>query len=320
MSRLPTVIYTHGGGRLGNQLLRFAHWLAWVEEHHGKVALINAGFWPYARHFTHWSANMGCGFPDDRGWCHAVSLGLKILPEFISRRTDWRAQRAIHAAGGILRGWQQVGSSERLAEIDLDRTDFLGTVRSARVTTCAGWRIAGWETFARHEKTVRTLLEPNSNLVSRAGGFIEGIRERAEVVAGVLIRQGDYRVWREGRHYHPTSRYVGWMRRFAEMQAGRQVAFVVTSDEVQDPGQFAGLDVVFSNGSANSRGHAIDALLELARCDAVLSPPSTFSAWAAHWGRVPLWAIPPVGETFVAPIKGDLAVIRQDAVFSEAVA
>ena len=32
MSIPHTVIYTHGGGRLGNQVLRLAHWVAWVRE------------------------------------------------------------------------------------------------------------------------------------------------------------------------------------------------------------------------------------------------------------------------------------------------
>ena len=47
-----TVIFTHGGGRFGNQLLQFGHLIALTEDQR-HLSLVNCSFWPYgisARH------------------------------------------------------------------------------------------------------------------------------------------------------------------------------------------------------------------------------------------------------------------------------
>ena len=63
---------------------------------------------------------------------------------------------------------------------------------------------------------------------------------------------------------------------------GRKVAFLVCSDERQDPAVFAGLNVTFSDNSA-----VVD-MYALAGCNFIVGPSSSFSQWASFYGNVPL--------------------------------
>lgn len=307
-----TVLYTFGGGRLGNQLVRFAHWLAWTLEHEGKASVIDAGFWRYARHFDHWQSRRGCTFPVSMSWADLVSRTVDGATDGRSDRFEQRVLRLLHAAGGFVPGWQQMGSMESLAEIDLADPEFLKRTEHARVTACAGWRIASWPLLAKHDTAVRRLLVPRTILLERCAAYVRTRRLKADLVAGVLIRHGDYRQWWGGRFHFETSHYAERMRAFVDQHPGRQVAFIVTSDEVQSPAHFAGLDVTFAPGSANAGGEAVEAMFTLASCDAILAPPSTFAAWASHWGRVPWWPIADsAGSDDVwQPVCGDLAAAR----------
>jgi hypothetical protein len=220
--------------------------------------------------------------------------------------------------GGRLSGWQQLGSLEALAELDLDDERVIEGFQSAQFTTCAGWRIAGWGLLKKHEAKVREMLAPKTSLDAEARSYLRNLRERSEIVAGVLIRQSDYRTWRGGEFYHTSSQYARWMHHFRDHHRGKAVAFLVTSDEVQDPAVFSGLNVVFSSGSANMRGSAISAILELACCDVVLAPPSTLSAWAAHWGGVPYHVLSDHSSCPPA-LPGDIDALRLDPVLSQVV-
>ena len=162
------------------------------------------------------------------------------------------------------------------------------------------------------------MLAPKPAMDAEARSFLRTLRERSEIVVGVLIRQSDYRTWRGGAFYHTSSQYARWMHDFRDRQGGKAVTFLVTSDEVQDPAVFSGLDVVFSSGSANKRGTAISALLELACCDAILAPPSTLSAWAAHWGGVPYHVLSEHSGWNPA-LPGDIDALRLDPVLSQVV-
>lgn len=288
---LPIALYTFGGGRLGNQLIRFAHWLAWAKENHDRVGLVDAAFWPYAKYFKYWSGRQGCGVPRDRGWAKTLSWVQAMLPDRIEKAVDWRILHALHAFGGVAPGWQQIGSLKRLAEINLDDPAFLATVERSRVTACAGWKIAGWDLFEKHDQYLREMLAPHDSYVQSAKKKIEPLKDPSISVVGILIRQTDYRTWNNGAFYFPTNQYVAWMKKYQKVHSEKSIKFVIASDEVQDPAAFEGIDVSFSTGSANVGGLPMQALLELSLCERILAPPSTFAAWAAHWGRVPYWPL-----------------------------
>jgi hypothetical protein len=287
-----TVLYTHGGGRLGNQLLRLAHWMAWAREHEGEVEVIDMAFWPYAGFFQQWKSHPACVYPVRPHRLDSTARRFRRLPGWLGRRGEWRLQRAVHATGRWWPGWQAVELDDPAEEaIDLESPAFFSSVAKHRVTTCAGWKISGWNFFAKHRAALRESFRPESAFAGSAEKFMAPLRDKYDVLAGLLIRQGDYRVWHEGRFNFSARTHAGWIRQLLDLHPGRRVAFVLACDERQEPSDFAGLPCYFASGSANAGGHWFESFLELSLCDFVLSPPSTFGAMAAFVGGRPLWPL-----------------------------
>jgi hypothetical protein len=287
-----TVIYTHGGGRLGNQVLRFAHWLAWAMEQGGAAEVRDLAFWPYAHHFATWRAHPGCVFPlRADGWA-GLARGLQFLPAGVRHRLDWRVQHAVQARGARRPGWQAVALDVAAGEtLDLGDPAFARRVAAAATTTCAGWRITGWDALARHQEAVRALLQPAREHAARAATLMAGLRQRHGFVIGVHLRQGDYRTWHDGRFLFSPAQYREWIRQALDLHAAQHPAVVLVADEPVD--SIAASDrLVVRPG----HGNAMDDWAALALCDVILCPPSTFPATAAFAGNRPLWPVVRAGQ------------------------
>lgn len=294
-----TVIYTHGGGRLGNQVLRFVHWMAWARANEGRAEVLNLAFWPFADCFARWRDHPGCVFPVRPGREDWLARRRTRLPRWLREWSEARDRlpRAVHAAGHWWPGWQAVALDVAQGEsLDLDAPEFLTLVSRRSVTTCSGWKIASWRQVAAQQAELRPWFRPAPEFERRVAEFMTELRQRHEVVIGLFIRQSDYREWRAGRFYFPTDRYAAWIRQLLDLHGGRRVAVVVASDTWQEPARFSGLPVFFATGTPNAGGHWFESWLELAACDFVVSPPSTFSATAAFLGAVPLWPVVAAGQ------------------------
>jgi hypothetical protein len=295
MTRPPhQLIYTHGGGRLGNQVIRFAHWIAWARANEGEVEVVNLAFWPFARYFEVWRDHPGCLFPLRPCGADWLARRRARLPDSLRSLLEERSRlpRIVQAAGRWLPGWQAIALDIPAGEaLELDDPAVLARIARSPVTTCSGWKIATWNQVARQEAELRTWLRPAPEFLRLAGDFLGEIRRQHDVVIGVFVRQSDYREWHEGRFHFPSECYAGWMRQLRDLHPGRRVAFVIASEESQDPAAFAGLPCHFATGTANAGGHWFESWVELARCDCIVSPPSTFSATAAFLGRIPLWPV-----------------------------
>lgn len=297
------LIYTHGGGRMGNQVLRAAHWLAWAMDYPDRAGVVNLAFWPYARFFEGSCAHRGCVYPGRSAAMDFLASVRDRLPEWFLNKAEWRTQHLVHSLGLYLPGAQRIG--RRLGHdqrIDLEGDAFIDRLSGHRVTTCSGWGIAGWSRVRRRREELRAYFRPAGGMAMRAREFVAGRRARFGTVIGVLIRQGDYMTWRGGRFGYPTTEYVRWMRELLALEGGG-AGFLIASDTRQDPALFAGLPHVFSSGSVNAGGPAMASFAELAECDVVLSPPSTFSSTAAFVGGRPLW---PVCERGQVLAKGQI--------------
>jgi hypothetical protein len=285
------LVYTHGGGRMGNQVLRWAHWLAWAMDYPDQVGVLNLAFWPYARFFEGSSAQPCCLFPSQSETLDFLASARRHLPDWFLARAEWRAQHAVHALGACVPGLGRIGRRwDNHEAISLEGHDFFERLRDRRVTTCAGWEITGWSRVRRRRDELRAYFRPAGEVGRRSREFVAEQRARFGKVVGVLIRQGDYMQWQRGRFGYPTNKYVEWMKEFSSLNGGR-VGFLIASDTWQNPALFEGLPHVFSGGSVNVGGPAIVSFAELAECDLVLSPPSTFSATAAFVGGRPFWPL-----------------------------
>lgn len=320
----PQIIYTHGGGRLGNQVIRFAHWIAWVRASGDAFELVNFAFWPFAPHFEVWREHPACVYPLRKGRADRVARWRAALPAGLQRLLEKRRAlpRLVQAAGRVLPGWQAIDLNIAADEsLDLDLPEFGARVARRPVTTCCGWRIATWDKVAAQVAELRPFFRPAPEVRRVTDEYMARLRARYDVLIGVFIRQSDYRQWNDGRFYFETQAYVNWMRQLLDLHPGRRVGFVVASEERQAPALFAGLPWHPASGLPGEAGHWFESWVELARCDLIVSPPSTFSATAAFLGGIPLWPVLAANQelAFDQMIADGLVGAARHPVFSLAV-
>jgi hypothetical protein len=97
-------------------------------------------------------------------------------------------------------------------------------------------------------------------------------RHGGRPLVGVHVRQGDYRRWADGVHYHSPEEYRALCEKL-ELELGCDL--IIVSDE-DVGGAFADTNYSFKVGTAG-----LD-FAKLMACDAVVGPPSTFSGQAVE--------------------------------------
>lgn len=290
MKPLHTIVLTHGGGRLGNQLLQLGHQLAFAREYAGEFRVVDMAFWRFWAFFELTRTNPLCVYPDRPGGLWAilelVARSTSLLPDRLQRYQYETMNRAAFHVVSMFPGVQSIVLRSD-QEVDLASSDYRNTLRRYSVTLLKGWQFWSWDLFRKHEDFVRDSLAPNRKTADKARSFITSLREKYGVLVGVLIRQSDYRHKENwgGRFYFETERYVAWMSDVGKLFPCERVGFVVASEVRQDKGLFAGLDVHMATGAAGENGHYIESLVELSMCDLIVAPPSTFASWAAFMGQ-----------------------------------
>lgn len=122
------------------------------------------------------------------------------------------------------------------------------------------WGFRDRRSLEKHADAIRAFFTPRRTFPALP-------RHEDEFVVGVHKRRGDYREFLGGRYYYEDEVYERCEERLRSLLAttGRKARFVEfpQNDAVQDQ-------------------------WTMSRCDCLMGPPSTFSAWASFMGRVPL--------------------------------
>ena len=308
-----TVIFTHGGGRFGNQLLQFGHLIALTEDQRD-LSVVNWSFWPYADLCAGTSGNPLCFYaPDGRpppalgtALARSVEGVLSSLPSSMQSSLRFRLPRMAHrhlpsrsvdledtwggvdvTAFGGLRVRNPSGASQHPAgTLNLGNPAMIGRLSRSGSVLLAGWPLRDWDAFDRHADKVRAFLAPANRFQDIATPFILELRRQYQTLVGVLIRQQDYRVWEGGRYFFSSAQYREWMAQAAKV-FGPDCCLVVATDENQPQDFLHGLNAVWCTGAVAQNGHFVESMAELSLCDVIVSPPSTFAGWAAFLGQVP---------------------------------
>ncbi len=305
------IIFTHGGGRFANQLVNFGHLIAFCEEHRGAFVVGNVAFWPYASLMAQVAPESTYPFDASAGrTLHRVYTELKRSGKRGEGKLGKGVARFWHRYGALMPQAQSVlvGDTmkgrlpgKRIDQLDLNAEDALRLLQRKRTTVLGGWGVRSWPLFERHQGIIREALAIHPRFTTIAEAFINDLRQRYDYLIGVFIRQTDYRQHQDGRYFFETPQYVRWMHEAADVFADRgRVGFVVASDEEQDPALFEGVSAHFTSGIKGAAGHYMESFAELMQCDLILSPVSTFSAWAAFLGEVPLLPLLNINDPLTA--------------------
>ncbi|MDX6477008.1 MAG: hypothetical protein QOH95_2519 [Gaiellaceae bacterium] len=264
------IVVARPAGQLANRLFQFAQFVALAAE--AEVTVADPALGHYARHFPAFARDAACRYPAPK----------RPLPPRL-RSAVVSAAAAGLRAGTKIPGVEVVELSDGMT-CDLDGPAFRRRVAEARVTLVGGWGFNGTQTFHRHFDELRRVFAPSRACRTAAEDALHAARRGAGLVVGVHRRRGDYAHWNEGRFLFPDAAYGRVMRSVADA-LGKDVSFLVCSDEPVDPDTFPGVQVTPGPGSP------IVDLQALSLCDYIVGPPSTFSAWASFMGDVPRYEL-----------------------------
>ncbi len=315
-----TLVLTQAGGRFANQLMVFGHLIGLAEEH-PEVRIVNMSFWRFAELSAGTNDNPLCKYPKPRIGRRADRIPTTLLG--LARFMPALANRGIRHFGPPLLHQVVPGHSVVVPEQEpwkLGSEIFLSRIRGHKRVMLSGWRLRDWDLFAKHQDAIRDFLKPAPRFYEIANPFIARLRKKHNPLIGLLIRQTDYRKWEDGKFFMSTERYRSCLGNLRE-RFGPNAGFILGADEPQPANAFEGLPFYWATGAAGQSGHYMETFAELSLCDYVVSVPSTFSAWAAFFGRKPLLAINPSDDNWIsAPAFADnLLDAHKDPLFSAAV-
>ena len=177
------------------------------------------------------------------------------------------------------RFWDFVRLAERFARFIFDFRYF--SIPHV-LTLASNWNFRSMDALCRNEDTIRRFFAPVN--VEEAKQKFDAILRAGKVLVGVHIRRTDYRTFLGGRYFYDDSVYVREMTNVRDLlkSDSKDVLFIVFSDESPNESFFAELPCCFMHGSA------VEDQWMMSKCDYLMGPPSTFSAWASFMGKAPL--------------------------------
>ena len=284
------VIIGKRAGQLGNRLFVFAHIIANSIEYNYEVQ--NPSFYGYSQYFLGTRNDFFCRFPARKSGliCPALQvffyrfINKMVLP--LSRFST--ASRLLNLT------FLDISPDTYPEECyDMTNPDYikLATSNNPLVIKDA-WLFRDFKNLKKHAEQVRAFFTPIEKHSSAVAALISRSRNDCELLVGVHIRQGDYRRWQGGKYCFDTSAYAAVMRRFAATMPEKRVRFLVCSNAKQDEQLFKGLNYVMGNN------HPLEDMYAFARCDFLIGPPSTYTAWASFYGSVPLFVLHDCSVTF----------------------
>ena len=275
------VIFLSKGGQLCNRLWHFSHVL--VNSRQYGYALVSDSLAEYGHYFSEALSAL-----------NADNSGTRVLrPQDRLLRVFLRLCRLLHRFRGISRylpfylpihflhfSWEE-GEYYNLRHEEFRRCAKYGLV------TLDGWFFMDRQSMRERRDWLRKTLSPNPEVLETCTKYVGEARENADVIVGVHIRRGDYAKYYAGEFFYTHEEYKSWMQEIAAALGaeGKVVRFLICSNEKVDLHFYEPLYVQRGPGSE------IHDLYALTKCDYILGPPSSYSAWASFMGEVPLCVI-----------------------------
>ncbi|GEM_PF-334337 len=271
-----TIIISKKTGRLGNRLQLYAHLLAFALEK--DLRLLNPAFAEYSLFFQGTADQRWGKFPKDQD---------TVSPSETSREWIYWSNRAAYKLAKPLAISNNAGirvakaQSSKFIQIDSLWNDFIQESWNILFTQGLHFYSPG-EWFLRHGDTIRSFLAPLNCYQEKAIQFVTQIKLQTDVLVGVHLRQTDYQEFVGGRFFYSLNQYLMKMLEIRRLHHPRSCTFLICSDVSWQEGLKQDLKC-FSGPRT-----VIGDLIALSKCDLILGPPSTFSGWAAWYGKVPI--------------------------------
>jgi hypothetical protein len=292
------IVLTHRFGRLGNRLLITAHLMAYaLETHH---TLMDWGLAEYAPYFVGTAPDphvfrfpvrrdVWNHLPMNQSWVrNTIYTGVRAVRKLVNFYPALKSQVQVLPEPG--KHW---GNPLLIDDLLVEK-----------MLLIRAWYVRAPHCFSKHQDTIRECFTPLPMYQKRVEELLKPLRDHHDVLVGLHIRAGDYRLY-GGFHGLEIWRIV--MERMVNSFPQKRVGFLIFSDENfrEQVNIFADFSVHFGTG------HVVEDLYALARCDYIIAPPSTYSNWAAFYGKVPIYQVGYVKLHTNDPVCHDLTASRQ---------
>lgn len=246
-------------GRLGNRLKLLTHLAAAAVEHGFRI--VNPAFWKYRHEFEAWKRN-GLNFFPGHSPVPVPARLERVLRGAACRLADWTGVLSI-GQGKV--GWLRCRDEEH---VDLASAEFRQTLKQGPQDLFLwGYNFHGASLVQKHRSQLLHLFRPRRD-PSRPGGFQIALH----------ARRGDYQGWSGGRYFFGWDRYLTWARQARRLWGDQSPKIRIFSDEKLPE------EILREPGVESAQGSPGQDLFQMASCDVILGPPSSFSDWAAWYG------------------------------------
>ena len=241
------------------------------------MILVNPSLEHYAQHFVGPRADaLVCKVP--RPDAEPVPARTRRLA-YAGGRIVWQASKLLKIIPG-----RPVAAAKALRREhrDLGPVVIEAEQRGVRLLALQGYHFRHHPWARRQADAIRAYFEPLPEIRAEAERAVAAARASADAVVAVHIRHGDYASHLDGRFFYSLPTYLRLMRECQALLAPQRVAFLIFSNAGHEANEFAEFDATPGPGGLVSDLHA------LSLCDRIIGPPSSYSSWAAFYGRVPI--------------------------------
>lgn len=278
---MKKILHIQGGGRFGNQLLCQMHLMAFALENPG----CELYSFPFSKYLQELSGDvMELSYFREGGFRSTKLTRLLGLICNKNRNRIGNDYKGVRQISSILSNLPYVSYANTLRD-DSKLNQFISS--SHKVLIFENYLYRDWDLLDKHrEAIVNKILSINRDRFCTNQIFTKKLKEKYKVIVGVFIRMGDYKNWNDGRFYFDLDFYKEKISEIKNSKVfGESVAFLIISDEIKSLHDFEDDSVYLASGNTKPGDNFYENFCQLADCDYLVSPPSTFSFTAKVLGN-----------------------------------
>ena len=270
------LIITEKYGQLCNRLFLFAHVIAFAIEN--KLKVFNPAFDEYCQFFKTTNKDLFCRYPHKR----SLIKGNRWLRYIYYRLVHliFRINNILNIAPKIRLHFEK----ERFDFSDYKALNQVRQIKNTPITFLSGFYFRDPPNFERYANEIRKYFQPLDKYQLNISHLIKKARKKCDILMGVHIRRGDYRMLKK-LYFYTDKEYIAIMKSIKKLFPDKKVSFFIVSNAKLDKALFENLTCCFGSNDM------IEDLYSLAQCNYIIGPPSTYTRWASFYGQVPLHVI-----------------------------
>jgi hypothetical protein len=245
-------------------LFHFAHLVAFAVENDETI------WYPYISEFSALFENLKPGALRERKILIFSSLTCKLILKISS----WGLRKTKNP--------KYICFSDDDREINLSQ--FKKTGR--RILFLSGWLLRDKESLIKQRDFIKKIFQFDAKVIDECNTKLLLAKKNSARLVGVHIRRGDYQKFQDGKFFYDAEVYSKIINQLTVLFAStsEETSFVICTN---DP-EISKSECLKHENIYHSEGNQISDLCMLSKCDYIIGPPSTFSAWASFYGDVPL--------------------------------